>query len=76
MTRAFSTGSTKDPEMTSLEHKAPRTGRSCSFRLALMVPALIVTAATISSCADSRDRMTTSAIMSCNICGGSMLQPV
>jgi pilus assembly protein CpaD len=62
MTRAFSTGLTKDLKMASLERNAPRIGRPSFSRLALIAPALILTAAAISGCADSRDRMTTSAI--------------
>lgn len=47
--------------MASLERTAPRTGRPRSFTLALIAPALILTAI-ISGCAASQDRMTTSAI--------------
>jgi len=62
MKRAFSTGLTRDQKMASLERNAPRIGRPRFSRLALLAPALILTAAAISGCADSRDRMTTSAI--------------
>ena len=62
MTRAFSTGLAKDPKMVSLESSAPTSGGRRFSRLALIFPVLIVTAAAISGCADSHDRMTTSAI--------------
>lgn len=62
MKRAFSTGSTRDLKMACPERNAPRIGRPRFSRLALIAPALILTAAAISGCADSRDRMTTSAI--------------
>lgn len=62
MTRAFSTGSTRDHKMASLDRNAPRTGRPRFSSLTWIVPALILTAAAVSGCADSRDRMTTSAI--------------
>lgn len=48
--------------MASLERCAPHTGRPRFSTLALMAPALILMAAAVSGCADSRDRMTTSAI--------------
>lgn len=48
--------------MASLECNIPRNGRPRFLTLALIAPALILTAAAISGCADSRDRMTTSAI--------------
>ena len=48
--------------MASLERNTPRAGNACFPRLALIAPVLFLTAATISGCADSRDRMTTSAI--------------
>ena len=48
--------------MASLERNAPRTGRPRFSTLVLIAPVLILTAAAVSGCADSRDRMTTSAI--------------
>lgn len=62
MKRAFSTGPTRDYKMASLERNAPRIGRPRFSALALIAPALLLTAAAMSGCADSRDRMTTSAI--------------
>jgi pilus assembly protein CpaD len=57
MTRPFSTGTTRDPKMASLDRNVPRVTRS---RLAAM--ALIMMASAVSGCAGSRDGMTTSAI--------------
>ncbi|TIX92376.1 CpaD family pilus assembly protein [Rhizobium sp. P44RR-XXIV] len=48
--------------MASLKRSTPRLGNPRFSRLALIAPALFLTAAAISGCADSRDRMTTSAI--------------
>ncbi|MBB6487591.1 CpaD family pilus assembly protein [Rhizobium lusitanum] len=48
--------------MASLDRNTPRAGSARFRRLALIAPVLLLTAAAISGCADSRDRMTTSAI--------------
>ncbi len=61
MTRAFSTGSTRDQKMASLERNAPRTVRPRFPRLALILPALMLAGA-VTGCAGSPDGMTTSAI--------------
>ncbi len=57
VTHPFSTGSTRDQTMASLDRNAPRTGGP---RFAAL--AMIVMATAVSGCAGSRDGMTTSAI--------------
>ncbi|NLR98555.1 CpaD family pilus assembly lipoprotein [Rhizobium sp. P38BS-XIX] len=48
--------------MASLDRNAPRNGRPRFSTLTMIAPVLILTAAAISGCAASQDRMTTSAI--------------
>ena len=61
MTPAFSTRSTREQEMASLERNTPRGARPRFSRSMLILPTLALISA-VSSCAGSPDGMTTSAI--------------